>query len=111
MFRKALTVTRFGAGAYVAGRYVPGTPLAPITIQGSVQPTKPEDLQLLPEGRRVDATYRIYTDAELIIPRESTDDKADQVTIKGEQFEVIALADWQNGVLPHRRYIVGRMDA
>lgn len=108
-FRKPVQILRFAEGAYVDGRWVPGSPTE-FCITASVQPTRPEDLQSLPEGRRVLASYRLYTNDVLFVPREGSNGQPDRAVIKDEEFEIMALADWDNGIRTHRRYLAVRMD-
>lgn len=101
-FNSALTIVRPGAGAYVSGVWVPGA-TGNIGIQGSIQPASGKDLQLLPEGRRVEAAYAVYTVSQVLL--------GDRTTIQGEAYEALAVQPWQNGVLPHYKAVFTKMQA
>lgn len=102
--RKPLTVKRSPSGAYINGIWTePGNP-TPLVIQASVQPASQRDAVLLPEGRRVSASYRLFTDDVLKLP--SPGQNSDVVEIGGRDYDVVAEADWQNSVMPHRQYLV-----
>ena len=107
-FRKPLTLKRFVAGAYVNGRWIEGAS-TPSTIQASVQPPTPDDMLLLPEGRRRQAEFLLFTDTKLLTADSNTGINADEITINGEQYEVIGIWEWQNNVINHFKVIVGRV--
>lgn len=106
-FRKAVTVRRPPAGAYVDGRWVEGVP-SEFSILASVQPANGEDLQALPEGRRKDAVYKLYTDTVLLSASPEAKRNPDRVVLFGEEFEVRNCQPWQNNVIPHFKVIVSR---
>ena len=64
VFRKTYTVTRVAAGDYVDGKWVEGA-TSTFTIQASLQPAKPKEMEMLPEGRRNQETYKLYSDTQL----------------------------------------------
>lgn len=101
-FNKTIIGEIPGTQTNVGGVMVEGTP-TPISIQGSVQPSSSKDLQLLPEGRRVNKSYTVYTGDEM---RENW-----RLTIYGDSYTCIAAEVWQNGVLPHYKAIMQRTDA
>lgn len=105
IFRKPLVVTRVAAGGYVGGVWQEGAPVS-IDIRASVQPTSPEDMELLPEGRRGRLAYTLFSDTELRTADSNTGTNADRVTIDGAVYEVSAVAPWQNSILPHYRAVV-----
>jgi hypothetical protein len=108
------------AGTYDAhGRWEEGAG-KPFTIEASVQPIRPRDLLSLPEGRRASAAFRLYTDYRL----RTVDDKAaanpDRVTFRVPSYdataplrtyEVIAVEEWQNGIVPHYKAIVSLLES
>ena len=105
-FRRAVTVTRQAAGAFVAGVWVPGAE-STVTIRASVQPATAEDMQRLPEGRRQTGAVRLYTSAALLT--EVGTQKADRITLPTGTYEVAQADQWQNGVLPHNVYLCARV--
>lgn len=105
IFRKPLTVTRGAAGQYVDGIWQSGSESS-FTIQASVQPTTPNDVQLLPEGKRDRLAYTLYSDTSLRIANDNTQEPGDIVTIDGDSFEAMARRPWQNSIIDHHVTIV-----
>jgi hypothetical protein len=108
IFRKPLTVTRHEPGQYVSGVWIEGE-TETLTVHVSVQPTSPEDMQSLPEGRRERKAYTLFGDARL----RSVEDGAnpDRVEIAGHEYEVVTSSEWRNGIINHNRSIVQRVDS
>ena len=107
VFRKTVTVKRVAPGSYGADGFWQEGAETTLTITASVQPATQEDMQLLPEGRRVTGTHRLYTADVLYLARDGRN--ADRVVIDDDDYEVMAASDWQNGIVPHRRYVVSRI--
>lgn len=74
------------------------------TVQTSLQPVGPEDMALLPEGRREQGAYALYTREPINTAREGIN--ADRVLIHGRTYECLLSENWQNGLIPHFRAIV-----
>ena len=106
IFRKAITVTRQGAGSFVGGVFVPGAPET-LTIQASVQPASAEDLQRLHEGQRLTGAVKLYTNDTLLVAQGNQ--KADIVTTGQGKFEVSVAEVWENGLIPHKSYLCARV--
>ncbi|HEU4402346.1 MAG TPA: hypothetical protein VFT43_09590 [Candidatus Polarisedimenticolia bacterium] len=102
----SLTVTRPAPGAYVDGVYAAGAP-STFAVRASVQPLRGRELEALPEGRRSRAAYRVYTDTLL---RTVDDANPDRIALFGEAYEVIAIEHWQNGILPHYKAVLSKLD-
>ncbi|TQE99496.1 MAG: hypothetical protein FKY71_08295 [Spiribacter salinus] len=107
MFRKPLTVQRQQPGEYVNGIWTPGG-ITPFTVQASVQPASPEDMERLPEGRRDRQSFMLYSDLALRAADDNTGVNADVVEIDGADYQVQMTAPWQNGVIPHNVALVTR---
>lgn len=105
-FRKSITATPRTTGTLVDGIYTE-TASTPFTIQASVQPASARDLQLLPEGRRLSKTYRLYTDTSL--HSLSTSQNPDRVTLEDGEYEVVTKDPWHNAVVPHYKYLVVKL--
>lgn len=105
-FNQALTVTRGSGGGYVGGVWQPSTTTTE-TVQASVQPTRDNDLALLPEGRRQQETYTLYTslDEPLYVANDHTQTNSDKVEIYGKQFEILHAEKWANQIIPHHKSI------
>jgi hypothetical protein len=107
-FRDTLIVTRWTAGHYEEGMWVDGLTVD-FSIQASVQPLPPREMQTLPEGRRDAAAYRLYSNTELIAANLEDDRNSDLVALDEQIFEVISCAKWTNGVVPHFKIIVSKV--
>jgi hypothetical protein len=91
-----------GTQTNVGGVLVEGAP-TPIAIMGSIQPSSSRDLELLPEGRRVNKSYTVYTRDEI--------KEGYRLTIYGDSYTCMATEVWQNGVLPHYKAIMQGTDS
>ena len=108
-FRRPLTVTRKSAvDTYVKG-VLQVAAASTVSITASVQPLKPNEMELLPEGRRESEAFRLYTSTKLFPAEDSTKKNADIVSIDGKNFEVLSCATWQNNVIPHYKAIVVKL--
>lgn len=100
IFNKPIALDRYAPGAYIDGVWVKGA-VTSLVLQTSVQPTKPSDLQRLPEGRRLEVSFTLYS-KQLI-------QESDEVVLYGARYEVLHVATWQNGILPHYMAIAVKM--
>ena len=100
-FNQPVTGTRPQGGAYIGGIWV-AAPAVPVTSRTSVQAPRDSDLQLLPEGRRADRSYVLYSKQPIL--------EADVYSIYGEPYEVLHVAVWQNRVIPHYKAIAVKMN-
>lgn len=94
------TVTRFGSGAWVDGRWTHSATPVTLTISGAVQPVDERQMQMLPEGVRQEVSLRIYTSSPLLTGDQSTNVPADRIAIDGETY-VVAAVRTERGVIPH----------
>lgn len=79
------------------------------TIQASVQPLTPREMEMLPEGRRNRESYRLYTQSYLKTIEENLENPS-TVKIEHEYFEVFSRATWNNDIIPHYKYIVTKVN-
>lgn len=86
--RKELRVIRKNDGHYVAGEWITGQGNS-FSIKASVQGCNARTLQSLPEGYRTSENYRLYTDTELKIIK-------DTVIIGDQEFLVVKVTPWQH---------------
>lgn len=106
-FRRAFYVLKETTGGYVAGEYVPGT-RSSATIQASVQPVKMgEDVEALPEGRRLSDYCKAYTTTKLNIVEEGSGIQPDIIVWPetGWAYEISSMYVHQMGVIPHYKYV------
>ena len=104
--RRLLTVRRKSGGEYVNGVWVPGT-VTEFTARYSVQPTSPDDMQSLPEGRRERRAYTLFGNKPLL---SVGSENPDLVSVDGEWYEVSDVQEWRNTLIPHTRAIVTRLE-
>ena len=102
-FRKSVTIRRKSTGAYINYKWVEDTTPVDIIIQASVQPVGANEMQQLPEGRRTNETFKMYTDIKL---RTVDEQNPDDLFIDGERFEVISVASYQSNVINHYKIII-----
>lgn len=88
---QTLAVTRRSAVAWVNGRPVEG-PTTPLSLTAVVYPSTPDELQILPEGRRSERAITIVTKQALQIPKADTG--GDLIAYDDETFEVQKLQYW-----------------
>lgn len=92
VFNQPIQMRRPVQGTYVRGVWTDFPPVVGV-LQTSVQPVTPSQLQLLPEGRRLHAKFTLFSRDEI--------QEGDEVLILGTWYEVLGVAPWQNGILPH----------
>jgi hypothetical protein len=102
-----LSIRRLASGAYVDGTWQAEIVTSTFDIRASVQPLKPKEMETLPEGRRNSQAYRIYTDIELHTTRHQNPDR---VELFGEEFEILSVAVWQNGIISHYKAIAVKLE-
>lgn len=109
-FENLITVFNVTGGASVPTVSILNAPSTQ-TITASIQPTNGEDMQLLPEGRDVDKTYKLYTSTQI---NTVTSQNPDQVEIFGERYEVMQVFPWQNNndflIVNHLKFIAMKIE-
>lgn len=103
-FNQPVTVLRSRPGGYGENGLWVEPEATRETVQTSLQPVGPEDMALLPEGRREQGAYALYTREPINTAREGVN--ADRVLINGRAYECLLAESWQNGLIPHYRSIV-----
>ena len=98
-FRSKQQIIRQPEGQYVKGRWVKSGDTV-LEIMASVQPATNDDMQNLPEGKRIERAVRIYTDALLRVD----DNTGDVLLWLGTEYRIIAQARFRMGVISHYRY-------
>lgn len=105
-FNQPISVTRTKAGQYVNGIWQAGQSET-FTVQTSVQPTNNNDVIKLPEGRRLNQSYALYTAVPLIAAIDGVN--SDKVVIYGQTYEIMHTEAWQNSIINHYKSIAVRM--
>ncbi len=88
-------VLRTGQGAYVKGRYTPGTPTE-LSMLMSIQPLTGRQQELLPENVRTRRSMLVFADEELRTASPDGQTVADVVLYKDRRFEVFNVKDWSD---------------
>lgn len=104
--RRKLEFKRVLKGEYVNGVWVDGKPIT-LWIHASVQSLTAKQMQSLPEGRRQMQSFTLFASIPLRTA-EQNGNQADIVIIDGDQYEVVAVEHWNNGILPHYKIVVTR---
>lgn len=106
-FNQSFILRRATQGQYVDGYWQ--SSFVDTTIEGSIQPTSQNDMQLLPEGRRGQEAYTLYTALPINIASDIASRTADRVLIYGREFEAVHREKWQNGIIPHYKTVVVKL--
>lgn len=108
IFRKEVAVISKTEGAYVNGFWIEGSEVT-TTIKASVQPISGKDVELLPEGKRLNESFKLFTDSELKVSIEGTNQNGDIISIYESLYEVVGREIWQNNIINHRAYLISRI--
>jgi len=92
-----------------SGKWIEPQPTS-FTIKGTLQPLSPEEIRLLPEGRRTSESYNIFSKTELKLSSIENKTNPDIVLINGVKFEVIKVNKWTNGIIDHYHIIIVKID-
>ena len=95
-FGQTVTVTRSGPGFAVNGTWVKG-PVSTFAAYASIQPLRPRELLILPEGERTRERIRAYTNTRLLVADETTQAMGDRLSWNGRDYEVQQCETWQDG--------------
>lgn len=107
--RRPIKLIRVSPGSYDSdGIWSEGSEIISI-IKASVQPTSPNDVEQIPEGRREQKSYTLFTDTNLIAL--GYHQNSDKFEIDGEIFEAVNVESWQNNIINHYKAIVVRIDS
>jgi hypothetical protein len=95
-----------GTGKRINGIYVPGTTTTSQFI-GSVQPMSGKEVMSLPVGRQDTGKVKIYSNTQLPVSTQGDTDiePGAIVSWQGQNWEVIQELGFQNGIIPHYKYI------
>lgn len=77
---------RHGAGEFLPDGRWTGQYADPVLVPAIVHPTKPDDLQLLPEGERYLPNKKVFSPSALAI--------GDLFEYQGHSWRIAALGDW-----------------
>lgn len=101
-YRLILTET---AGSYVNGLWVRGT-RGSQSVLASVQPITRQEMESLPEGRRLSDHFKIYSDTQLKVTDDGGDNiQPDLLVFDGNAYELVTRLAYQSNVISHYKYI------
>ena len=103
-FRKTVLIKRKTGGGYVDGQYVEGNDVD-IFIKASIQPASQEEMQELPEGRRSDEVFKMYTKTKMFTV---TEENPDHLFINGNEYEVVSVGKYQSDVISHYKVMIAK---
>ena len=87
-----------------AGDWSPGD-TDELFFLGSVQPASGKEIDSLPVGREDTGKVKIYSDRVLPISKQGGNEAGAIVFWKNQKWEVIYELTFQNGLIPHYKYI------
>jgi len=99
-----LTYKRDSASGYINGEWVESEAAA-VPFSCSWQPLNGEEQQNLPEGKREKIAYKGYTSTRLYTADQSNTSQADRIVFDGDDYEVISVQPWQNGIISHYKFV------
>ena len=104
------TRRRYAADTYVDGRVVAGAS-ADSPFQGSVQPLRERDRQVLPEGLRSGDLRKVYCDRNTLrTENQHTGEKADEVLVDGVVYTVVHTDDAHELIEHQRAYLTRKQE-
>lgn len=92
------------SGTWNKGRWESDATLSTISINASVQRLTPRETELLPELYRTRRAYKVYTQTELFPVDVESSKNADQISISGDNYDVISVEYWRQ-IYPHYKAI------
>lgn len=104
-FRKTTKILRESAGAYVNGVWAAGSRTM-VTALTSIQPiVMGQDLQAMPDGRRLSDFIKIYTSDILNRTEEGEWMQPDIIVSAGCGYEIVSVFTNQSNVINHYKYV------
>lgn len=95
-FGGLVNVKRFGAGFAANGFAVKGQATT-FQIYAVIEPLRPREMMILPEGERTRKRVRVYTETKLQTADEAAQSMGDRVTYAGRDYEVQQCEVWNDG--------------
>jgi len=95
-FGGLVSVKRFGAGYSANGVSVKGQQTT-FQIYAVIEPLRPKEMMILPEGERTRERVRVYTETKLQTADEAAQSMGDRVAYNGRDYEVQQCEVWNDG--------------
>lgn len=106
----AITLTRYAAGSYVAGEWVPGASSS-VSVTGMAhRQTADEDLINRVGGTYQDGFIRLYTNEQVFTADKSAGKLADRVTWLDNVYEIVEVVYMPQLSLGHYRSVCRKVD-
>lgn len=102
LFPTTITVRR-KTGSYVNGVWTASS--ADSTFEGSAQPMSGKEIESLGIGRKDTGKIKIYSSSVLNVSKEGGTNSGDYIVYGGKVWEVIHELVYNNGLIPHYKYI------
>ena len=77
----------------------------PFTFEGSVQTVTAKDMSAFPESRFDTGSVKVYSDGPLVVGAEGSQVLGDLALFNGRKYEIVNEAPYQNGLIPHYKYL------
>lgn len=95
-FGALANVKRYGSGYAANGVSVKGQATT-MQIYAVIEPLRPREIMILPEGERTREYVRVYTETQLVTADESAQTMGDRVDYNGREYEVQQCEIWNDG--------------
>lgn len=105
VFKQDVELIRKQAGSWVDGFWQAGS-FEKQVIRASVQPANQEDVELLPAGRVLTGTFRLFTFLDLVAAEEGKTINSDKIIWQGRVYEVLAQIKWKNNIINNNVYLM-----
>ena len=102
-----VTVTRFAKGRLVGGKFK-ASKQRPFKVKTRVQPVNGREREFLPEGWRQKYLRKLYLEERLFTDDDQNAQRADLLTIEGEEFEVMQVEKRKGLGLDHFKVFAAR---
>ncbi len=104
---RTLSVIRT-AGSWVNGKWVKVDQPA-FSITGSWQPIPGDVLELAQDSKRSRKIFECFTYTQVFATDQTTNKPSDIIEVDGDQYEIIELDSWQNGIISHYKFRATRI--
>jgi hypothetical protein len=104
LFGKSWSVERI-AGAYDADGIWQESTTAQIPFNGTVQPANSNEIKAMAQGRENEGAVLIFSSSRLNVSKSETNQNGDIVTFNGAKYELSVEGVFDNGLIPHFKYL------